>query len=173
MSTHKALIASLALAVTVAFAQENPRLGEPVTAAELALADYTVLPNGEGLPDGSGTATQGAAVYTQNCLACHGAEGTDGINDRLVGGRGSLLSDNPVRTIGSFWPYATTVFDYVRRAMSYQTPGVLSNDEIYSVTAYLLFLNGVIEEGAEMNAETLPLVKMPNRDNVVWDYRAE
>lgn len=165
-----AMAACIAFCSTVS-AQDSPGLGEQVSAAEIETIDYTVQPDGNGLPDGSGTAKQGTMVYQTYCLACHGPEGKDGINDRLVGGHGSLTSSMPVKTIGSFWPYATTVFDYVRRAMPYQTPGVLSNDELYSVTAYLLFLNDIVDEESVMNAQSLQDVRMPNRANFVWDYR--
>ena len=154
MFMRRSFVAIIVLLAQPVWSQESPGLGEAVSGAEIALFDYTVLPDGAGLPEGSGTANDGAAVYAANCLACHGEGGTDGLNDRLVGGRGSLLSDNPIRTVGSFWPYATTLFDYVRRAMPYQTPGSLSNDEIYAVTAYLLYLNDIIAEDAEMNAQT-------------------
>lgn len=164
-----AAVASLLFCLTVA-AQESPDLGMPVSATEIEALDYAVQPAGDGLPDGSGTAKQGATVYQTHCLACHGAEGQDGINDRLAGGHGSLTTAKPVKTVGSYWPYATTVFDYVRRAMPYQTPGVLSNDELYAVTAYLLFVNDIVDENAVLNAQTLPGVRMPNRDNFVWDY---
>lgn len=153
-----------------ALAEESPNLGAEVSAADLALVDYTVLPDGTGLPAGSGNAKEGAAVYAQNCLACHGEGGKDGLNDRLAGGQGSLLTDKPVRTVGSFWPYATTLFDYVRRAMPYQAPGSLTNDEVYAVTAYVLFLNGIVAEEADMNAETLPQIRMPNVGNIAWQY---
>jgi len=164
-----AAVASLLFCLTVA-AQESPDLGMPVSATEIEALDYAVQPDGDGLPDGSGTAKQGATVYQTHCLACHGAEGQDGINDRLAGGHGSLTTAKPVKTVGSYWPYATTVFDYVRRAMPYQTPGVLSNDELYAVTAYLLFVNDIVDENAVLSAQTLPGVRMPNRDNFVWDY---
>ena len=95
-------------------ADDNPQLGETVSSADLASVDYTIMPNGDGLPDGSGTAAAGAAVYQQHCLACHGAGGKDGINDVLVGGHGSLTTDSPQKTVGSYWPYATTLFDFVR-----------------------------------------------------------
>ncbi len=173
MSMPNALMAAFLIFACSAFGKESPGLGEAVSAQELAMADYAVLPNGDGLPEGSGNAKIGATVYLQHCLACHGVGGKDGLNDRLVGGRGSLTTDKPLRTVGSFWPYATTLFDYVRRAMPYQTPGSLSNDEIYSLTAYILFLNGVVDEDAEMNANSLPGVKMPNRDSIVWDYQPE
>ena len=171
MFTHKfaASVGMLLFSVTAA-SQDSPGLGEPVSAAEIAAIDYVVLPDGDGLPSGSGTASDGAIVYQQYCLACHGEGGADGINDRLVGGHGSMTSSRPQKTVGSFWPYATTVFDYVRRSMPLTSPGVLSDDEMYAVTAYLLYINDIIGEKDEINAQTLPKVKMPNRDNFVWDY---
>ena len=171
MSTPRLCTSLLvALAFGASLADEAPDLGEAVDEAVLARVDHTILPDGDGLPDGSGTAADGAMVYQQNCLACHGERGTDGINDRLAGGHGSLVSIRPIKTVGSFWPYATTVFDYVRRAMPYQDPGSLSNDEIYAVTAYLLFVNDIVAEDKVIDAESLPLVKMPNRDGFAWDY---
>ena len=149
---------------------ETPNLGRPATAAEIAGWDISVGPDGVGLPAGSGTALKGAAVYEQKCQACHGAKGAGQPNDRLAGGHGTLASKTPVRTIGSYWPYATTVFDYVRRSMPYTQPQSLSDDEVYAVTAYLLQLNGIIGEADEMNAQTLPKVTMPNRGNFVIVY---
>ena len=139
----------------------------------LAAIDYTILPNGDGLPAGSGTAIQGAAVYQQNCLACHGERGSGGVNDALAGGHGTLTTARPQKTVGSYWPYATTIFDYVRRAMPLQAPGTLDNDQVFAVTAYILYLNDIVEEDEEMNAESLPRVKMPNRDGFSWAYRPE
>lgn len=107
----------------------------------------------------------------QRCQSCHGAKGAGQLNDRLVGGHGTLASKAPVRTVGSYWPYATTVFDYVRRAMPYTQWQSMTNDEVYAVTAYLLHHHGIIGEREEMNAQTLPKVKMPNRDNFVIIYR--
>ncbi len=153
-----------------ALADDGPGLGQELTAAELAAVDFTIMPDGNGLPPGSGNAASGRDIYIRNCLACHGENGTGGVNDVLSGGHGSLTGPQPQKTVGSFWPYATTVFDYVRRAMPYHTPGSLSSDELYAVTAYLLFLNDIIAEDAEMNAALLPQVKMPNRDNFVWGY---
>ena len=177
MSTRKSgLLTRILLFVSIfsipvtTLAVDAPSLGVELSAQESATLDITVMPNGDGLPGGSGNASAGIGVYTTNCMACHGEKGVDGINDTLAGGHGTLTSDRPQKTIGSYWPYATTLFDYVRRAMPYQTPGNLSNDELYSVTAYLLFLNGVIEKDKELNADTLPQVKMPNRDNFVWAY---
>lgn len=171
MSTYRfAASVALLLFSFPASSQDSPGLGEPVSAEEIAAIDYVILPDGDGLPDGSGTAKDGAVVYQQYCLACHGDGGADGINDPLVGGHGSMTSNRPQKTVGSFWPYATTIFDYVRRAMPLTSPGVLSNDEMYAVTAYLLYINEIVGENDAINAQTLPQVKMPNRDNFVWDY---
>ena len=170
MSMHDILVIILNVFVTAGLADERPDLGVPVDVETLAAIDFTVLPNGDGLPDGSGTAAGGVAIYQQHCLACHGEGGTGSVNDSLVGGHGSLATQRPQKTLGSYWPYATTIFDYVRRAMPLQAPGTLSNDEIYAVTAYLLFLNGIVGEDKEINSRTLPLVEMPNRDGFVWAY---
>src|SRR5262247_1137261 len=148
----------------------GPGLGRQATPAEVAAWDVSISPDGAGLPQGRGTPAQGAVVYAQKCQNCHGEKGAGQPNDRLVGGRGTLASKTPVRTIGSYWPYATTVFDYVRRAMPYIQPQSLSDDEIYALTAYLLNLNGIIGEGDEMNARTLPKVKMPNQVNFIVVY---
>src|SRR5215467_4814530 len=174
MSTHS-LTAIVLVSITVAgytcsVAQETPNLGRPATPAEVAGWDISISPEGTELPPGSGTPGQGAVVYGQKCQACHGEKGAGQPNDRLVGGQGSLASASPVRTIGSYWPYATTVFDYVRRAMPYTQSQSLTNDEVYAVTAYLLQLNGIIGAKDVMNAQTLPQVRMPNRDNFILAY---
>ena len=147
-----------------ASAPKGPSLGVPATAEDIAAMDVSIGPDGAGLPPGSGTPKQGAEVYTAKCIVCHGPEGANGVNDRLVGGQGSLKSATALKTIGSYWPYATTVFDYVRRAMPYPAPHSLSDAEVYAVTAYLLHLNGIIGADDVMDATTLPKVKMPNRD---------
>ena len=164
------IAASCLLASQSIAADDEPQLGENVSSADLMNVDYTIMPNGDGLPDGSGTAVAGAEVYQQNCLACHGAGGKDGVNNVLVGGHGSLTTDSPQKTVGSYWPYATTLFDYVRRAMPYLSPGSLTDDEVYAVTAYILYMNDIVDENTRIDAETLPDVKMPNRDNFVWAY---
>jgi mono/diheme cytochrome c family protein len=151
-------------------AQETPNLGRPATPAEIAGWDISIPPDGTGLPPGSGTPEQGAVVYVQKCQACHGEKGAGKPNDQLVGGQGTLVSANPVRTIGSYWPYATTVFDYVRRAMPYTQSQSLTNDEVYAVTAYLLHLNGIIGAQDVMKAQTLPQVRMPNREHFILAY---
>ena len=170
---ERSVVISRLLVAAAAFAQERPNLGVEATPEQIAGWDISIKPDGTGPPPGSGTAEQGAAIYVAQCLVCHGEEGADGINDRLVGGHGTLTSDSPVKTIGSYWPYATTVFDYIRRAMPILTPQSLSDDEVYAVTAYLLELNGIIDEDEVMDAETLPQVEMPNAGNFVWAYTEE
>lgn len=153
-----------------ALAQQGPGLGVEISQDDLAPWDISIETDGTGLPPGSGNAATGAAVYTTHCLACHGQEGAGQPNDRLVGGHGTLDSLNQVRTIGSFWPYASTVFDYIRRAMPFTTPQSLTNDEVYALTAYLLHLNGIIDEDDVMNARTLARIEMPNRDGFILAY---
>ena len=142
--------------------------------AALAAWDISIDPTGATLPEGSGDAVAGAAVYTAKCESCHGAgaSGGEGLADPLVGGIDTLTSDAPVKTVGSFWPYATTLFDYTRRAMPLDAPMTLSDDEVYAVSAYILSLNGIIGETDEMNAQTLPKVQMPNRDGFVSDWKS-
>jgi len=178
MSTLKrvALFSALALTACATPPQQqpaagSPQLGTPVEAAELAAWDISIPPSGAGLPPGSGSVAQGAAVYEQKCVMCHGVKGAGKPADPLAGGRGTLASKTPLRTVGSYWPYSTTLFDYVRRAMPITNPLSLTNDEVYAVSAYVLFLNGVVDEGAVMNAQTLPQVKMPNRDGFVDEWR--
>ncbi len=158
------------LAMTTVIAQEGPGLGETPSAELLAAWDIDIGPDGSGLPPGSGTAAVGETLYMTNCFACHGPQGEGLLNDRLAGGHGSLGTEAPRKTVGSYWPYATTIFDYVRRAMPYLTPQSLTNDELYSITAYLLHINGIVDADDEMNAETLPDVEMPNRDSFVIAY---
>jgi S-disulfanyl-L-cysteine oxidoreductase SoxD len=176
MFTYRSMAAGVAVALLAACAATDsgspapttgPRLGRVATSQEIAAWDISIPPSGAGLPAGSGTAKQGEAVYVAQCQACHGPKGVGKPADPLVGGIGSLATANPVRTVGSFWPYATTLFDYTRRAMPATKPLSLSSDEVYAVTAYLLYLNGLIAENAEMNAKTLPQVKMPNRDGFI------
>ena len=146
---------------------KGPGLGQPASAAEIAAIDIVIPPNGAGLPAGSGDARAGAKVYAAKCESCHGAKGAGKPADPLVGGTGTLASSNPVRTVGSYWPYATTLFDYTRRAMPVTAPRSLTNEEVYAVTAYVLHINGIIGETDTMNAQTLPAVKMPNRDGFI------
>ena len=141
--------------IPISDVNENDANGFPV------LKDSVVVVQGVAVV-ATGTLGADTDIYIQ--------DGTGGVNDVLAGGHGSLTGPQPQKTVGSYWPYATTVFDYVRRAMPFQSPGSLSSDELYAVTAYLLFVNDIIAEDAEMSAESLPQVKMPNRDNFVWGY---
>lgn len=146
---------------------KGPGLGQPATAAEIALVDISIPPSGAGLPPGAGDARAGAKVYVAKCQVCHGDKGAGKPADPLVGGIGTLSSASPVRTVGSYWPHATTLFDYTRRAMPTNAPRSLTDDEVYAVTAYILHLNGIISETHTINAQTLPAVRMPNRDGFV------
>ena len=149
-------------------------LGRPATSTDFAMHEYLVGPKGTGLPKGRGTAREGRAIYLQSCVACHGVRG-EGTKEypALIGGKGTLKSDQPLSTIGSYWPYTTTVWDYLNRAMPYQNPGSLKPDEVYAVTAYLLALNGIVSEYFELNERTLPQVRMPNFDGFVPDPRPD
>ena len=158
------------LAAGQAMAAETPHLGTPVTPADIAAWDMSISPDGAGLPPGKGTAVQGKEIYALKCTGCHGANGEGKPADRLAGGQGSLATDAPVKTVGSYWPYATTLFDYVRRAMPLNEPQSLTNDEVYAVSAYVLSLNGLIGAKDQLNAKTLPKIKMPNRDNFFIVY---
>ena len=167
-----ALTTALALGLSVADAADAPRFGQPITPADLATWDISIAPDGVGLPPGSGTPAQGAKVYAEHgCTLCHGDKGSGGPGGPLVGG-GPLNSTDrdPVKLIGNYWHYATTIFDYTRRAMPWQQPKTLTDDEVYALTAYILALNKIIGENDVMNAETLPKVEMPNRDGFISKY---
>lgn len=150
-------------------------LGHAPTTRELRQGDITALRDGTGLPAGSGTPIEGEKVYRQKCASCHGdnGQGYAPLGARLVGGFGTLRSDNPILTVGSYWPYATTVWDYIHRAMPYPQPGTLSANETYAVTAFLLFKNGIIKKNDIMNKKSLPKVQMPNRSGFVPDARPD
>ena len=144
----------------------GPNLGQPITHAELSAWEIHILPDGTGLPKGSGTSAQGAAIYAQKCMHCHGEGAKGGVNAALVGAPPIKSIDSP-KTIANFWPYATTIFDFIRRAMPWQQPRTLTDDEVYALTAYILAQNKLIGERDVMNAQTLPKVRMPNRDNFI------
>ena len=172
MSMRKFLAAAAPAALfalaSPAFAQQSPNLGKAISVEDLASWDISIGPDGAGLPSGSGTVKQGEAVFMAKCQACHGEKGAGTPNDRLVGGQGSLPGDKPpVKTVGSYWPYATTLFDYIRRAMPFNESKSLTSDEVYGVVAYLLNLNGVVPESETMDAQTLLKVTMPNREGFV------
>ncbi|WHZ24342.1 MAG: Periplasmic sulfane dehydrogenase, diheme c-type cytochrome subunit SoxD [Nitrospira sp.] len=148
-------------------------LGRPATDQEIQAWNIDVAPTGEGLPAGQGTAKQGATIFAARCATCHGATGQEGPMDRLVGGAGTLASQQPIKTIGSYWPYATTLYDYVHRAMPFPAPQSLSSDEIYSIVAWLLYQNGIIAEDLVLNARSLPGIVMPNRQGFIPDPRPD
>ena len=150
-----------------------PKLGRPATPEEIAKVDISIPPDGKGLPPGSGSVAQGAQVFAAKCSVCHGAnaEGTPS-GDRLVGGVGTLASANPVKTVSSYWPYATTLFDYIRRAMPLTNPQSLQNDEAYAVVAYILSIDNIVLKDAVLDAQSLPKVQMPNRSGFInWEPR--
>ena len=180
MFTPRALaIAGIGVLVIVATALPSPAqlptfgLGRTPTAEEIKAWDVTIPPDGKGLPPGSGTAALGKPIYTTRCASCHGEKGEDAKYGRLVGGRGTLTTDKPLLTIGSFWPYATTLWSHINRTQPFGEPGSLTPDQVYAVTAYLLYLNGIIGEHDIMDAGTLPQVRMPNRDGFVADPRPD
>jgi len=171
---RRAVAAALAVGVAAlaggAWAADMPKFGRPIAPAELAAWAISIPPSGAGLPAGSGTAKQGAALFAEKCQVCHGEKGAGKPADPLVGGMGTLNTPKPVRTVGSYWQYATTLFDYIRRAMPYTAPQSLTNEEVYALSAYVLFLNGIVAEDAVVNAASLPQVKMPNRDGFVSEW---
>jgi S-disulfanyl-L-cysteine oxidoreductase SoxD len=146
---------------------QSPNLGRPLTAEEIRKIDITVSPDGKGLPAGSGSVSQGAAVYADKCMVCHGVKGAGKPQDQLTGGLGTLASAKPVKTPASYWPVATTLFDYIRRAMPITSPESLTNNEVYALTAYILSIDGIVPENAVLDAKTLPRVKMPNRNGFI------
>jgi S-disulfanyl-L-cysteine oxidoreductase SoxD len=171
MSMRSALTALVALAwLSMAHGQAGPNLGVPASAEQIQAWDMSIPPDGTGLPPGSGRPSDGAKIFAAQCAGCHGPEGEGKPNDRLVGGQGTLATATPVKTVGSYWPYATTLFDYIRRAMPLPRPQSLTADETYALTAYLLKLNGIITADQPMNARSLPRVVMPNRDNFIEAY---
>jgi cytochrome c len=173
MFKYKWLVAGLGAGVVAAvsigpgIAQPLYSFGTAATPAETQPWDIDIKPDGSGLPPGHGSVAQGKKVYQGQCSACHGDHGQGGIGSQLVGGKGTLDTNYPVRTVGSYWPYATTLFDYVRRAMPFNAPQSLTADQTYAVITYILHLNGIVPKDAVMNAQTLPKVKMPNRDGFI------
>lgn len=163
----------LLLAGTVFAQGPKYKVGRPATAEEIKATDQFMAPDGTGLPPGKGTAAEGRDIYSRRCARCHGAQGQGDEEGPLAGGKGTLNTAKPLRTVGSFWPYATTIYDYVHRAMPFDNPGLLDANQTYSVVALILHFNGIIGEKDEMNAQTLPKVKMPNRDGFIKDNRPD
>src|SRR5216684_4843299 len=167
--------ASLAAFASMAGAQaQSPYgIGRIATPAEIAGWNIDIGRDGSGLPPGSGTVSHGREVFEQQCAACHGEKGEGGVGDKLVGGQGTIATAKPVRTVGSYWPYAPTLFDYIRRAMPQNAPQSLSNEDVYAVSAYILNLNGLLPADATLDAKTLAAIKMPNREAFVSDPRPD
>ena len=162
----------LSLSAVPALAQ-NAGLGKPLTEGDTKQWDIAILPDGTNLPSGSGTPAKGAKIFAEKCSACHGDAGKGGIAPyypALVGGQPLTNGIDTVKTIANYYAYATTIFDYTRRAMPYNMPRSLTDDEVYSLTAYILSLNKLIGDDDVMDAKTLPQVKMPNRDNFIMPY---
>ena len=177
MPTRELCIAAfvvLALArATGAQAQSPYGIGRSATPAEIAGWNIDIDRDGNNLPAGSGSVSRGHEVFDQQCASCHGAKGEGGLGERLVGGQGTLATPKPVRTVGSYWPYAPTLFDYIRRAMPQNAPQSLSNDDVYAVSAYILNLNDLLPADATLDARTLSAIKMPNRSMFVGDPRPD
>jgi cytochrome c len=175
MSMRKAsavLAVMFAFCTGTAFAQ-SPGLGKPIAESDIKAWDIAILPDGTNLPPGSGTPAQGAKIYAEKCVACHAEGGKGGAAPgagALVGGAPLTNGIDTVKTIANYYAYATTVFDYMRRAMPYNMPRSLSDNEVYALTAYILSLNKLIGENDVMDAKSLPQVKMPNRDNYILPY---
>ena len=165
----------LLLAIAAALFAQAPKygVGRAPTPEEVKAWDISVAPDGTGLPEGSGTAAQGKDVYASKCAKCHGGQGQGGDEGPLAGGQGTLRGPKPLKTVGSYWPYATTLFDYVNRAMPFKQPGTLTHNQVYAVVAFVLQLNGIIGENVVMDAKTLPQVKMPNRGGFISDPRPD
>ena len=171
---YAALLAAVVLAgAPMAQAQSPYGIGRPATSAEIAGWNIDIGRDGSGLPPGSGTVNHGREVFEQQCAACHGDKGQGGVGDQLAGGQDTLATPKPVRTVGSYWPYAPTLFDYIRRAMPQNAPQSLSNEDVYAVSAYVLNLNGLLPADATLDAKTLAAIKMPNRDRFVGDPRPD
>ncbi|MEQ1949067.1 MAG: cytochrome c [Bryobacteraceae bacterium] len=169
------LAAGVLFSAPLAFAQQKATIGKPASQDKIAAMNLTVFPDGRGLPDGKGTVAAGKEVFKEKCAVCHNdhGEGRENQYPPLVGGIGTINSSKPIKTVGSYWPYATTVFDYIRRAMPYDQPGSLTSDQIYASVAFILNANGIIGDNDEMNKTTLPKVKMPNRDGFIPDARPD
>jgi cytochrome c len=166
-----ALIALVCVSAAPAFAADAPHFGVPADPARLKAWDISIAPDGTGLPPGKGSVADGAQIYAAKCQMCHGANGEGKPADRLTGGVGSLTSPQPVKTVASYWPYATTLFDYIRRAMPVTSPRSLTDTEAYSLVAYILSVDGIVKKNAVLDAKSLAKIKMPNRDGFInmWD----
>ena len=173
MWTRSALLLMLAGAVPLAAQSPTFGVGRPATSEEIRDLGAAIAPDGGGLPEGSGTVAAGRDVFAAQCARCHGPKGDGDVGPALVGGQGTLQTARPLKTVGSYWPYATTLWDFVNRAMPFDRPGLLKPPEVYAAVAYILNLNGIIGDADVMDAKSLPKVRMPNRDGFVADPRPD
>jgi len=170
-----AIVVAAAAAAAATLSAQSPgyQVGRPPTPEEIRALGSAIAPDGTGLPQGSGTVAAGRTLFASQCARCHGPAGEGDVGARLVGGQGTLATPRPLKTVGSFWPYSTTLWDYVNRAMPFDRPGLLEPSEVYAAVAYVLNLNGIIEADQVIDATSLPKVKMPNRDGFVADPRPD
>lgn len=164
---------SALLLAALPLAAQKYGAGRPATEQDIRTLGATVAPDGAGLPEGSGTVAQGRALFAERCVKCHGEKAEGDVGPALVGGKGTLATAKPVKTVGSFWPHATSLWNYINRAMPFNQPGSLTHSQAYAAVAYLLFLNDIIGANEVMDSKTLPKVRMPNRDGFVPDPRPD
>jgi mono/diheme cytochrome c family protein len=166
---------SAMLLIAVSLYAQSPKygVGRAPTPDEIQQWNISVSPDGKGLPEGRGTAAEGKEMFANRCSRCHGPKGEGKESVALAGGQGTLKGPKPLRTVGSYWPYATTIFDYVNRAMPFDKPGTLGANQVYALTAHILFLNGLVRENDVIDARTLPQIKMPNREGFIKDPRPD
>lgn len=171
---RRTLIAAIGAVVLATTVNAGPSgIGIRPTDAQIAAWNIDVAPDGKSLPAGRGSVADGHVLYDQQCAACHGRDLEGGMGPPLAGGVGTLASDKPFKTVGSYWPYATTLFDYIRRTMPLAAPQSLTDDQVYALTGYVLFRNGILEETAIVDAAEVLTVKMPNREGFFVDDRPD
>jgi len=171
MWTRSVIVLWLVAAVPLAAQSPTYSVGRPPTPEEIRALGSAIAPDGEGLPEGSGTVAAGREVFAAQCSRCHGPNGEGNVGPVLVGGQGTLASPRPLKTVGSYWPYATTLWDYINRAMPFDQPGLLKPPDVYAAVAYVLNLNGIIREDQVIDASSLPKIVMPNRNGFIPDPR--
>ena len=175
MWTRSVVFPAVLILGAASLAAQSPKygVGRPASPEEVRSLGAAIAPDGTGLPEGSGTVAAGREIFAAACARCHGEKGAGDAGPQLVGGQGTLATAKPVKTVGSYWPYATTLWDFINRAMPFDKPGLLKPAEVYAVVAYILNLNGIIDASQVMDAKSLPKVRMPNRDGFVSDPRPD
>ena len=171
MRMRSVIVLWLAAAIPLAAQSPTYGVGRPPTPDEIRALGSAIGPDGDGLPGGSGTVAAGRVVFAAQCARCHGPNGEGNVGPILVGGQGTLATTKPLKTVGSYWPYATTLWDYINRAMPFDQPGLLKPPEVYAAVAYVLNLNGIVREDQVLDAASLPKIVMPNRNGFVPDPR--